>query len=46
MLLDCEPVFDYGRCAAEWEYSGAGYHQAKATGVWDGPARRATDGAS
>jgi alpha,alpha-trehalase len=32
MLLDCEPVFDYGRCAAEWEYSGPGYHQAKATG--------------
>jgi GH15 family glucan-1,4-alpha-glucosidase len=32
MLLDCEPVFNYGRCAAEWEYSGPGYHQAKARG--------------
>jgi alpha,alpha-trehalase len=31
MLLDCEPVFDYGRCAAEWEYTGSGYHHAKAT---------------
>ena len=31
MLLDCEPVFDYGRHAASWEYSGAGYHEARAT---------------
>jgi GH15 family glucan-1,4-alpha-glucosidase len=28
--LDCEPVFDYGRKLAEWEYSGAGYHDAAA----------------
>ncbi len=26
--LDCEPVFDYGRKFAEWEYSGPGYHDA------------------
>jgi GH15 family glucan-1,4-alpha-glucosidase len=32
MLLDCEPVFGYGGCAASWEYSGQGYHEAKATG--------------
>jgi GH15 family glucan-1,4-alpha-glucosidase len=32
VLLDCEPVFDYGRCAAQWEYIGPGYHAAKATG--------------
>ena len=31
MLLDCEPVFDYGRCAPNWEYTGAGYNEAKAT---------------
>ncbi|MBA3436776.1 MAG: glycoside hydrolase family 15 protein [Thermoleophilaceae bacterium] len=28
--LDCEPVFDYGRKFAEWEYSGPGYHDALA----------------
>ncbi len=28
--LDCEPVFDYGRRFAEWEYSGPGYHDAVA----------------
>jgi alpha,alpha-trehalase len=31
VLLDCEPVFDYGRLAANWEYSGPGYHEAVAT---------------
>jgi GH15 family glucan-1,4-alpha-glucosidase len=31
VLLDCEPVFDYGRCAAQWEYTGPGYHEARAT---------------
>jgi len=31
VLLDCEPVFDYGRQAASWEYSGPGYHEARAT---------------
>jgi GH15 family glucan-1,4-alpha-glucosidase len=26
VVLDCEPVFDYGRKPVHWEYSGAGYH--------------------
>src|SRR5262245_11474741 len=26
--LDCEPVFDYGRRPAHWEYDGPGYHSA------------------
>ncbi|MEX2253628.1 MAG: glycoside hydrolase family 15 protein [Thermoleophilaceae bacterium] len=25
--LDCEPVFDYGREYAEWEYTGPAYHE-------------------
>jgi GH15 family glucan-1,4-alpha-glucosidase len=25
--LDCEPVFDYGRARADWEYTGPGYHE-------------------
>ena len=29
--LDCEPAFDYGGLAAEWEYSGPGYHEAVAS---------------
>ena len=29
--LDCEPVFDYGRRFANWEYTGPGYHEAMAT---------------
>ena len=32
VLLDCEPVFDYGRSGAKWEYTEGGYHNAKATG--------------
>ena len=31
MNLDCEPVFDYGRQSAQWEYSGPGYHEAQGT---------------
>jgi GH15 family glucan-1,4-alpha-glucosidase len=31
VLLDCEPVFGYGGSAAHWEYTGPGYHEAKAT---------------
>ncbi len=27
VLLDCEPVFDYGRKPARWDYAGAGYHE-------------------
>src|SRR5438105_4714188 len=30
--LDCEPAFDYGRSAARWEYTGAGYHEGVARG--------------
>ena len=26
--LDCEPAFDYGRDAGDWEYSGASYNEA------------------
>jgi GH15 family glucan-1,4-alpha-glucosidase len=29
--LDCEPVFDYGRRQAQWEYSDGGYHEAVAS---------------
>jgi GH15 family glucan-1,4-alpha-glucosidase len=28
--LDCEPAFDYGGLAAEWEYAESGYHEAVA----------------
>jgi hypothetical protein len=31
VVLDCEPVFDYGRVPAGWEYSGPGYHECVAT---------------
>ncbi|MCO6006287.1 glycoside hydrolase family 15 protein [Actinoallomurus purpureus] len=30
--LDCMPIFDYGRDAARWEHTGAGYHEAVASG--------------
>ena len=29
-VLECSPVFDYGRRPATWSYDGAGYHQAVA----------------
>jgi alpha,alpha-trehalase len=29
--LDCEPMFDYGRQPASWDYSGRRYHQGVAT---------------
>jgi GH15 family glucan-1,4-alpha-glucosidase len=29
--LDCEPVFDYGRLDAEWQYVGESYNEAMAT---------------
>jgi GH15 family glucan-1,4-alpha-glucosidase len=32
LSLECEPVFDYGRARARWDYSGATYHKARATG--------------
>ncbi len=30
LLLDCEPVFDYGRHAARWQHTDRGYYQAAA----------------
>jgi alpha,alpha-trehalase len=30
MVMDCEPVLDYGRCPAQWEYTGPTYHQGTA----------------
>jgi GH15 family glucan-1,4-alpha-glucosidase len=35
MMFECEPAFDYGRKPAQWEYTGAGYHEgvARADGV-------------
>jgi GH15 family glucan-1,4-alpha-glucosidase len=27
LIMDCEPVFDYGRTFGSWSYSEAGYHQ-------------------
>ncbi|MEU5878557.1 glycoside hydrolase family 15 protein [Spirillospora sp. NPDC047279] len=30
--LDCMPVFDYGRTPAQWDHTGAGYHEAVASG--------------
>jgi GH15 family glucan-1,4-alpha-glucosidase len=32
LSLDCEPVFDYGRTEARWEYAGQGYGEAIANG--------------
>ncbi len=44
LSLDCHPVFDYGRTAAKWEYSSAGYGEATATGgPNDIPLRLVTD---
>jgi GH15 family glucan-1,4-alpha-glucosidase len=30
VIVDCEPVFDYGRVPARWSYDGSGYHDATA----------------
>jgi GH15 family glucan-1,4-alpha-glucosidase len=44
LSLDCSPVFDYGRTAARWEYSGQDYGEAIATGgASDVPLRLVTD---
>jgi alpha,alpha-trehalase len=29
--MECSPVFDYGRRHPTWEYTGSGYHEARAT---------------
>jgi len=31
MVLDCEPIFDYGRRPARWSYTDRAYHQGAAT---------------
>ena len=40
--MSCEPVFDYGRNDAAWEYSSAGYGEAVARGAEDDPLLRLT----
>jgi GH15 family glucan-1,4-alpha-glucosidase len=30
-IMDCEPVFDYGRAPARWDYTGASYSQGRAS---------------
>jgi GH15 family glucan-1,4-alpha-glucosidase len=44
LSLDCHPVFDYGKTAGTWEYSGQGYGEAIAKGgEADVPLRLVTD---
>src|SRR5947208_2211734 len=44
LSLDCQPVFDYGRTGAKWEYAGQGYNEAIASGGEDEvPIRLVTD---
>jgi len=44
LSLDCEPVFNYGEHAANWEYAGQGYDEAVASGSKnDIPLRLVTD---
>ncbi len=31
IVMDCEPVFDYGASQVRWEYTGPGYHEGAAT---------------
>jgi GH15 family glucan-1,4-alpha-glucosidase len=35
LVMDCEPVFDYGRIPAQWAYVGDGYGEAVAAAVGD-----------
>jgi alpha,alpha-trehalase len=44
LLLDCEPVFDYGRTEATWQYAGSGYSAAVAKGGPNDPVLRLTTG--
>ncbi len=41
-LVECEPVFDYGRRPGVWRHSGEGYGHAEARAADDGPAIRLT----
>jgi alpha,alpha-trehalase len=44
IVLECEPVFDYGRQRAVWQHVGDGYGQAEATsGAEQPPLRLTTD---
>ena len=40
--MNCEPVFDYGRTDAAWEYTGTGYGEAIARGGEEDPELRLT----
>jgi len=42
LVLNCEPVFDYGRTDARWDYTGPGWSEAIATGTDDDPHLRLT----
>src|SRR5918999_4579156 len=42
LALNCEPVFDYGRVEARWDYSDLGYGQAVARGKDGDPVLRLT----
>jgi alpha,alpha-trehalase len=35
LVMDCQPVFDYGRVPAHWAYVGDGYGEAVATAIGD-----------
>ena len=37
LLMDCEPIFDYGRQPASWSHTELGYRQGVATGAPDDP---------
>ena len=42
--MECDPIFDYGRRYAEWEYAGTGYHEAVASAEgWGTKLRLTTD---
>ncbi len=44
MVVECEPVFDYGRRRGEWSFVGDGYGQAEVRGAdGDPPLRLTTD---
>jgi GH15 family glucan-1,4-alpha-glucosidase len=42
LVLNCEPVFDYGRNDGRWEYTGEGYTEAIARGKENDPHLRLT----
>jgi GH15 family glucan-1,4-alpha-glucosidase len=38
VIMDCEPVLDYGRTPVTWTYTGESYHQGRAEAAQDGVA--------